>query len=262
MTAIRWGHGLAQLVKPSTKEETEIVVFLSDQHFPYQEDGLISSSLSLIKRVKPHRVVLNGDVNDYFQLSRFNKGAERMDDLQSELDEGNKFRYNVRKAAPNAVLDENEGNHDHRITKYVAENARALVTLRALEPAKLFLWDDLAIVPHPGAGFRLRPDFLVKHGTIVRAEAGATAKAEFTAAGISGISGHTHRLATYRKGGYLQRQWTEQGTMSRLDADYVVGAPNWTQGIVIGEFSTKTPSFVTHEVPFVDGKLHWGQKKF
>src|SRR3954471_2415166 len=29
-----WGHGQAELVKPSTREATELVVFLSDMHFP------------------------------------------------------------------------------------------------------------------------------------------------------------------------------------------------------------------------------------
>lgn len=260
---VPWGHGAAKLVRPATKEATEIVVFASDLHIPYQDDAAVSAALALIEAVQPHRIVLNGDVADFFQLSRFNVGAERIDLLQEEIDAANRIRRAVRQTAPNAVLDETEGNHDSRIKTYVAANARALTSLRALDPAELFGYSELEITAHPGAGFLLRPGFLVKHGSLVRGEAGASAKAELLRAGVSGISGHTHRLATYRRVGYgPPLQWTEQGGLMRMDPDYVVGPPNWTQGIVVGEFSTKTDSFAIHEAPFIDGALRLGLQKF
>lgn len=253
----RWGFGPAPLVKARANE---IVVFLSDIHFPYQDAAAVASSLSLIRSVRPDRVVLNGDICDFFQLSRFNKALERLDSLQDEIDMGVRFRRDVRNAAPDSWIDETEGNHDNRVTSYVKQNARALASLRALEPANLFGYQELGIHWHSGAGFRLRPDFLVKHGTIVRGEGGAAAKAELLAAGISGVSGHTHRLATYRRAGYAQRQWTEQGCLCRTDPDYVVGKPNWQQGIAVGEFTRD--HFHIHEVPFVGGKLRLGTVSF
>ncbi len=238
------------------------MVFLSDVHFPYQDVGLVASAINLITALQPHRVVLNGDICDLFQISRFNTGLERLDSLQDEIDEANNFRALVRFAAPNAIIDETEGNHDSRMVSFVKQNARALSSLRALEPASLFKYRELDINWHPGAGFLLRPEFLVKHGGLLRSEAGASAKAEFTAAGISGISGHTHRLSVYRKAGYVQREWAEQGGLMRLDPDYVVGIPNWHQGIVVGEFSTKSPTFMLHEVPAKDGKLRLGLQSY
>lgn len=256
---VPWGTGAAKPVR-NTKPN-EVVVFLSDIHIPYQDTALVASALRLIEDVRPDRVVINGDVADFFQCSRFNMAEERMEELQSDIDAANAFRRSVREAAPNAAIDETEGNHDNRITTYVRKNARAVASLRSLEPRFLFAYDDLDINVHPGCGFLLRPFFLVKHGTIVRGEAGATAKAELLAAGINGISGHTHRLATYRKSGYGQRQWTEQGCMCRLDPDYVPGGvPNWTQGIAVGEFSAS--AFVIHEVPFTDGALRLGLRTY
>lgn len=259
---VKWGHGKAKLVKPATKEATELVVFGSDFHFPYQDQAAVDSFLALVAAVKPHRVVLNGDIGDFFQLSRFNTSGLREDKLQEEIDDANMFRLNVREVALDAVLDETEGNHDNRIISYVANKAGALKSLRALQPVELFWYTETRTNWHPGCGFLLRPNFLVKHGTVVRGEAGASAKAEFTTAGISGISGHTHRLATYRREGYTQRSWVEQGCLCRVDPDYVVGRPNWTQGCAVGEFSTKTDAFTIHEVPFVDGKLRLGREAF
>ena len=223
---------------------------------------MVQSALKLLRRIKPHRVVLNGDVNDFFQLSRFNTELDRIDHLQEEIDEAVNLRAAIRRACPDADLIETEGNHDHRIRSYVAQNARALTSLRALEPANLFGWGELDITPVPAAGFLLRKNFLVKHGTLVRGEAGATAKAELLQAGVSGISGHTHRLATYRRAGYEQRQWTEQGCLCRLDPAYLVGSPNWTHGIAVGQFSTRSESFHVDEVHTIDGQFVWGGKRF
>lgn len=238
------------------------MVFLSDPHFPHADEKVVAAALRLVKSVKPHRVVLNGDTNDFFQLSRFNTSLERLDSLQDEIDAGNDYRARVRKAAPNAVIDHNDGNHDSRIKTYVAQNARALKSLRALDPDSLFEFEENEIESHPGAGFRLRKEFIVKHGTIVRGESGATAKAEFMLAGVSGASGHTHRLATYRKAGYVNRTWTELGCMCLLTPDYAVGSPNWVQGCAVGEFSTRTAAYAVHEVPFVEATLRLGLKRF
>ena len=259
---IKWGHGAARLVQPATRSETEYVVFGSDFHFPYQDDAAVASFLNLVKGLSPDRVVLNGDIADFFQLSRFNVSGDRIENLQEEIDQASVFRSAVREAAPNAVLDECSGNHDDRVITYVHKNAQALKSLRALSPASLFLYDELGINWHPGAGFLLRKNFIVKHGSFVRSEAGASAKAEFMAAGISGISGHTHRLAPYSKGGYTPRIWWEQGCFCRLDPDYVIGKPNWQQGCIVGEFSTKSESFVLHPVAFVDGKLRFGKESY
>lgn len=78
---VAWGHGPARLVRPSTKRATELVVFLSDIHVPYHDPLVVKAALSLIRDVSPHRVVINGDVADFFQLSRFNTDGNRIDHL-------------------------------------------------------------------------------------------------------------------------------------------------------------------------------------
>lgn len=216
----------------------------------------------MLRAIKPDRVILGGDINDFFQLSRFNTALERIDDLQGEIDSANLFRAAVRKACPDAVIDELEGNHDNRIRSYVGHNARALVSLRALDPGVLFGYKDLGIRAHPGAGFRLRRNLLCKHGTLVRGDAGASAKAEQAQSGLSGVSGHTHRLGVFRKEGYEKREWWEAGCFCRLDPDYIVGPPNWTQGCVVLEVSRRSDAFLVHPVAFHEGKLRLGLRGF
>lgn len=221
----------------------------------------MDAAITMIRELRPHRVILNGDVCDFFQLSRFFKG-NREDTLQEEIDEANEIRRRIREAAPDCVFDETEGNHDNRLLSYVIANAKSLSSLRALKPEALLAAKELGIRRHPGAGLLLRRHFLVKHGDLVRADAMATAKAELKKARVSGISGHTHRMGTYREVGYQKTQWTEQGCLCRVDPDYIVGPPNWTQGCAVIELSTRTESFVVHEVPYVDGELRFGSQRF
>ncbi len=256
-----WGYGEAQLVAPAG-ESSEKVVALFDQHYPYQDDKVISSAIKLIKREKPDRVVIGGDVCDFFQLSRFNAGYERLDTLQWEIDLANDFRKRVRDAAPDAVIDEVEGNHDNRIRSYVARQGRALASLKALRPEALFCYDEFGINFHPGCGFLLRPDFLVKHGTVVSAIPGGTARNELLGNMVSGISGHVHRAEQATRVAYRTLQWSVSGCMCRLTPDYITGKPNWTQGILMVEISNKSGAHHVTQIPMYEGKLRYGGKAY
>jgi predicted phosphodiesterase len=251
------------LVPPSTAELTERVVFLSDIHTPYQDDRMVDAAAELVADIQPHRVVLNGDIADFFQLSRFNKGLDRLDTLQEELDLANEIRTRFRIAAPNAMIHETEGNHDSRLRTFVQLNARALTSLRDLKPERLNAWALNDIFPHGDNGFLLRSHFLVKHGNLVRGEAGASAKAECLAANVSGATGHTHKLAPYIKTGYQNRVWWEGGCLCRTDPDYVPGGnPNWQNGLLVGQFSTKSAAFVIEPVTRYEDSLIYGGKRY
>lgn len=260
---VKWGEGRPQLVKPATRDAWERVVFLSDYHAPYQDRALELVVLDFLAAVDPHRVVLNGDLCDFFALSRFNRSHEREDELQADIDDRNEFVARIREACPGTRIDETEGNHDHRIRSFVAQNAKPLHSLRALQPQALFRHKELDVCWHPGCGFLLRPNFLVKHGDKISALPGGTARAEAMANLCSGISGHAHRAEQWRKvgtGGLIE--WTVTGAMCRMDPDYVKGAPNWTQGIAYGEFSTRSSAFHVQHVPYLDGALIFGVDRF
>jgi predicted phosphodiesterase len=259
-----WGTGKAPVVQPSTNEQWETVIFVSDIHVPYHDPVLIDSAVELIEDVQPHRVVINGDTNDFFSLSRFNRAMERLDLLQMEIDMGRQLRQAFRNAAPNAIMDETIGNHEERLLTYPGFNAPALKSLSALKPVNLLGLEDLEITHWPMNGFRLREDFLVEHGAVVRKHSGATAKARLDDTLISGIMGHTHRMDSHRRSGYRDLAWFEQGCLCLLNPDYVKSEANWKQGIALGLFSTKTNNFDVQLIPatgrgFIFNGKHYGQ---
>jgi hypothetical protein len=258
-----WGFGAAQKVPSSTKEATERVAFVPDIHVPYQDPSMVASSLALVKHLKPHRLVLLGDLFDFHTISRWNTSLERLDHLQDEIDEGVALLRNYRKAAPNAAFHFIIGNHEERLRRFVYEKGRALASLRSLNLKEQMQAKSMELQIHEGHGFLLRPNFLCRHGNVIRKGAGASAKAEAASAGVSGISGHTHRLGTWRSSGYGSLRWTEAGTLSRMDPPYVHGVPDHQQGMAVGYFSTRNGGgFVVEEVQAVKEGLWYGGKSY
>jgi len=257
-----WGEGKAELIEPSTTERWEVGAFFSDIHAPYHDKYLIDSAIELLSDLQPHFVVLNGDINDFFGISRFNKAQERSDLLQMELDMGIEIRKAFRAAAPNARFYETIGNHEERLLTYPAFNAPVLRSLRALKPSTLLGLDDLEISHFPQHGFRLREEFVVEHGIVVRKDSGASAKARLNDTLISGIMGHTHRMDSARRSGYRELSWYEQGCLCLMNPDYVKGEANWKQGFAIGTFSTKTPNFNIQLIPAVGRGFIFDNKHF
>jgi predicted phosphodiesterase len=258
----KWGDGIAPLLEQTTTELFETVVSISDIHFPYHNKQLLESTLLVMEDIQPHVIVINGDVNDFFQLSRFNQGLERLDELQEEIDMGYRFRRNLREMFPNATIRENLGNHDERILSYIENNARSLASLRALKPEVLLGLDELDISLFGRGGHRIRPEFVFEHGHVVRGEAGASAKARLTNTLISGLMGHTHRMAEYPKFGYRNLTWYEQGCLCSRNADYKIGETNWQPGFAVCHFSTKTENYHVELVRAVHNGYIYGGKHY
>jgi hypothetical protein len=246
-----WGNGKAPVVDHATSNQWETVFGVNDIHVPYHDEELLHAVAELAAYVDPDRFVINGDTNDFFGISRYNRANERLDLLQTELDQGKQIRKVFRNAVPNATMEETLGNHEERLLTYPGFNAPALRSLNSLKPNVLLGLDELEIRHWPTNGFRLREDFLVEHGATIRAQSGATAKARLDATLISGVMGHTHRFGEFRRSGYRELAWFETGCLCKLNPDYVQTEANWKQGVWVGLFSTKTENWNVQLIPAV-----------
>lgn len=257
-----WGGGVPPILEPRRKGADEVCLIGSDVHAPHHHRGAVGAFLALAREADT--VVLNGDIGDFYQISQHNRNAERLGTLQAEIDATNAIRAAVRAAAPNARILETEGNHDNRLRRYIAANAPALASLRSIDPLRLFAWRDLDIEAYGRPGVRLRPHFLVKHGDRVRQNTGATARAELAASGVSGASGHTHRLgqAVGRTSYGPRLEWWEGGCLCQLDPDYIEGTPDWRHGALIVTFSGKSDAFAVEPVQAWDGGLRYGGRVY
>jgi len=233
------------------------VVCLTDWHVPFHDDRALQVAFSLCKHIQPSVIILH-ELHDFYRLSHFDQDPSRIEgrELQNELDQVSVYLKKLRKCCPKSRIYLLESNHLNRLKRYLWRNARALASLRAMEIESLLNLADHHIIFRKDVIIR---NFLFKHGSIVRQHSSYTAKGEFLKEGMSGASGHTHRLgqyyATLRGGSYT---WLECGCLCSLEPEWISGVPNWQHGLGLVSFKGNDDHFDARVIPIIDYEILWG----
>lgn len=216
------------------KAEKIRIVTLCDWHVPYEDRNAIHAALDFCEDMQPEVLVVH-ELHDMYPLSRFDKDPSRIDSLQSELDQVVRYLQDLRAACPAARIILLKSNHLDRLKRYLWSSAQALNSLRALEIPTLLELDQVGVeyMDH-----FIYNNFLFKHGNLVSKDAGMTARRELQTEGMSGCSGHTHRLAhVFHRSRAGSFQWIESGCLCSLQPEYMEDRiPNWQHGLSMVEF--------------------------
>ena len=207
-------------------------MILNDLQIPYHDKPVVDLVLTFIKALRPHGVVLNGDVVDCTGLSEFNKDPMDTPHLNQEIADSAWLMA----ALADCKITERwwlGGNHEDRLRRYLWTHAEKFAGVQAVQFPQLF---DLARY-----GFKWKPygesvmlgKLMVTHGNQVLKHSGQSGKAHFDRYGTSVLIGHTHRLGIYyRRNVRGVHAAYENGCLCRLDPDWVQH-PDWQQGISV-----------------------------
>lgn len=232
-------------------------VFIPDLHPPFHDEEACAVAAAFLRFYRPHRLWFLGDAVDFYALSRFDRDPARSLQLQHELDTAHDLLAFLRGAAPQASATLIKGNHEDRLRRYLWTKAAELSGLRGLDVASLLGLDALDIA-YAESGQARVADFVIKHGTLVRARSGYTATGELDKCGLSGVSGHTHRLAgpIYRRTLAGSVCWAEAGCLCDLNPEYLEGSvADWQHGLAYGELERDGNRFTVHVLPIVNGRV-------
>lgn len=108
---------------------------IPDCHIPWHDVKAWALALKAIREIQPDRVVILGDFIDCLAISTFPKSPDRVHHLRYEVETGEACLDELMEAAPEAEIDFLEGNHEHRMSKYLATKAPelfGLVSIRKL----------------------------------------------------------------------------------------------------------------------------------
>lgn len=237
----------------------EKVVVLTDWHVPFEDAKIIELELEFCKNEQPDIIIFH-ELHDFYAVSKYDKDPKRALDLQLEIDVVNRWMQKFRAACPHTRFILLDSNHLDRLRRYIWNQAQGLGTLRALEIEKLLELDKFKIEFKETFTYK---NVLFKHGDIVRKFSSYSAKGEFEKEGMSGSSGHTHRLGMYfhrvRGGEYV---WVETGCGCNLNAEYIKGIANWQHGFAVFDFEKEGNYFYPCIVPIVNYKFMWGNKLY
>ena len=232
------------------------IVQLTDLHVPYHDEKSLVGVYDLLDNIRPHQICLTGDMFDFYELSKFDKNPDRKLTIQDEINEGFKILKTLADLCPEIHFV--KGNHEDRLRRFLWQNP-SLASLDVLELPNLLRLNELGIKYHDFE--YIYNKFRFTHGSIVRAESGASAKAELHKYGSSMASGHTHRLGMYLKtdargtiGAY------EMGCLCQTNPEYIDGIPNWLQGL--GVFYFDDDRFYCQQIPIIKHKFIFGNKLY
>lgn len=91
---------------------------------PFHRDIFVDT----VRRVKPAKIILNGDVLDLYEFSRYTKDPRKVD-IMSGINWAHKFLEDLREASPDSEIHWVEGNHENRLIKLLAEATPSLLPI-------------------------------------------------------------------------------------------------------------------------------------
>lgn len=240
------------------------IAFLSDFHIPFHDPAAIRLAFDIVRWKNCDKIVVGGDLLDFYTLSSFDKDPERTGQLQSELNTGMELLRKLRAQNPDAEIIFLEGNHEARLERHLRRHPQ-LWGLEALTIPELLCFGSESIninkfIPYD-EGWRFK-NFLFVHGSMVRKHSAYTAKGHLEKYGISGICGHSHRLgAHYKRDKDGQKGWWENGCLCDLSPEYT-SFPNWEQGFHFIDFENNGSRFHVTPCVIMDGECMIGDKVY
>lgn len=197
-----------------SREETtnELVVAAGDFQFPFEDPEVYASFLTFLAAERPDRIVLTGDILDLTAVSAYDRDPRLGMPVQEELNHTHRRLAEIRASAgPEAQIFFLYGNHEARLSKWLAKRAPELVGMtdsegrEILSLANLLRLDTLDITPclseglafagpeHFRSYYQIAPDLISTHGTYSRSTGGgASIMPIVDAAGVSVVGGHDH----------------------------------------------------------------------
>ena len=219
------------------------VVVISDTQIPYDDRRAIKALIRCIGDYQPDEVIHIGDVMDFPQPSRWNKGSagEFEGSVFADCDEAKRRFLEPLRKVYDGPVGVHEGNHDERARTYLAKYAPALAESGAFNIETLLDFDGFGVTLLPEFN-KIAPGWITTHGhrgqISLSRNAGSTALNAAKKFSSSVIMGHTHRMGigsyTTGYGGDVKNLVTgvEVGHLMNMKlATYLKGGTgNWQQG--------------------------------
>ena len=204
------------------KASTRVLV-LSDIHFPFHDERSLIMALEYGMDQKADTIVLNGDIMDCYQLSRYTRDP-RVYDIQSELDNMVDFLTILKREFQCPVYFK-AGNHEERFMNYLKMKAPELLGIREFRLDILCKFGELGVVNIPDKRIIKAGKLSILHGH----EFGNStfspvnpARGYYLRAKRSMIAGHYHRTSEHSEkdlSGEVTTTWST-GCLCDLSPEY------------------------------------------
>lgn len=231
----------------------ERILFVPDTHTPYHDVDAWALMLRAARAFGPTRIVVLGDLVDFFAISSHPKDPNRQRNLESEIQAG-QDRLDELGALGALTKNYVAGNHEHRLSRYLTQAAPEIFNLLKFEEVLGLAargWTYTPYRDHLTIG-RL-------HVTHETGDAGMYAHVRARAAFASNaVIGHTHRMAMHYAGNahgtsHVGAMFGWLGDAKATDYMHRIKAHAWQLGFGLGYHDTASGVVHLQAVPIIDG---------
>lgn len=241
--------------EPFHIKEKKIAV-LSDVHIPYHSITALSAALDFIQAEKPSAILLNGDILDFYQLSRFGKDPRKRS-VAHELQSAREFLDVLSQFG--AKIYYKIGNHEERYQHYLMAKAPELLGVQEFELQHLLGLNERGIDLIGDKRIIKANDLNIVHGH----EFGQSifspvnvARGLFLRGKVSAMQGHNHSVSEHTESnmnGDIVTTWS-LGCLCELNPAYLP-INRWAHGVCIVELSENGKDFHVRNYRIHKGKI-------
>ena len=246
---------IVESTKNKMKGEKKYMI-IGDIHAPFEDKNAMNIAYQYTDYYKPNEVIINGDLIDFYNISRFDKNPSRKEDLKKELTRSREILDEIRQHNPEAKITLLEGNHDFRLQSFIWRNPEfegveefSLKNLLHLDKYNInFIGVDGDYWKNDNGHYKVN-DLLIMHGDNRLNGAKTSQNGGYSAINTmkslqhSVAINHIHRLAqVHHTTPYGELVGLECGSLCQP-----TGTANWQQGFVTFEsYRNKNHNYRTH----------------
>ncbi len=183
--------------KPFLLPNNNRVIIFSDLHIPYHSVSAIEFAVKEAKKFKPTTIILNGDVADFYSISKYLTDPSKRN-LLEEIKTVRQFLTYLRSQFPKCRIIFKAGNHENRLSKYIFTKADQLAGLDVCSLSSVFGLEKLGIEFVEDTKIILCGNMMIVHGHEVGNICSKyPAESLFKFTQTNAVAGHTHRVSDY-----------------------------------------------------------------
>lgn len=241
--------------EPYYIKEKKIAV-LSDVHIPYHSIESLTACFDFLKYEKPEAILLNGDILDFYQLSRFGKDPRKRS-VAHELHAAREFLDVLSQFG--AKIYYKIGNHEERYEHYLMQKAPELLGVQQFELKYLLGLNERGIDLIGDKRIIKANELNIVHGH----EFGQSifspvnvARGLFLRGKVSAMQGHNHSSSTHTEtnmNGEITTTWS-LGCLCELNPSYLP-INKWNQGFAMVDLDENGVNFHVRNFRIFKGKI-------
>ncbi len=231
------------------------ILIISDIHAPYHDPEAIELALNYGVENGANTVLINGDLIDFYMLSRFEKDIRKRS-VKYEIDCVIDIIKYIRFKFPLATIVYYLGNHDHRFNKYMVQKAPELLDIEEFSLYSLLKCAENNVILLDNNRGTRAGKLNIRHGHEFYGSGGVfPARSYFLKAKDNILVSHVHRTSDYTEpninkkisGGF------SIGCLADLDPDY---SPNNAYNLGFAFLTVdKSGDFTVNNKRIINGEI-------